>query len=184
MIDPDQWVDQHGDYLYRFALSQVRDAGTAEELVQETFVAALRSQNNFKGRSSFRTWLIAILKHKIIDFFRKKSREDPRDDTEKYDDSTDRFFDAKGAWKIRPARWNTNPMEAYEQHEFMEVFYRCLSQLPERIAQAFTLREINGLSTEEICKLLNITATNCWVILYRARMSLRRCLELQWLKSN
>jgi RNA polymerase sigma-70 factor (ECF subfamily) len=182
MPDPDVWVDQYGDYLHRFALSRVKDPSVAEELVQETFLAALRSQENFQGRSSPRTWLIAILKHKIIDYYRKKRHEEPRDDLESFTDSPDHFFNEKGSWEIRPNKWSTNPTKVYEQREFMEVFYRCVSELPERLARTFMLREMDGLSTEEICKILNITATNCWVILYRARMNLRQCLELRWLK--
>ena len=184
MPDPDLWVDEYGDYLYRFALSRVKDPSVAEELVQETFLAALRSPKPFQGRSSPRTWLIAILKHKLIDYYRKKRHEEPRDDIESFADSTDRFFNEKGNWEMRPNEWRANPMKIYEQSEFMEVFYRCMSELPERLARTFMFREIDGLSTEEICKILNITATNCWVILYRARINLRQCLELRWLKST
>ena len=181
--DPETWVDQYGDYLYRFALSRIKDPGLSEELVQETFLAALNSQKNFKGRSSARTWLIAILKHKIIDQFRKKKPEESREDMEIFPDSVDHMFDEKGSWieHERPAKWSTNPMKAYEQREFMDVFYRCLSDLPKRLSKAFVLREMDGLSTEEICKHLDITATNCWVILYRARMHLRRCLDVNWI---
>jgi len=184
LTDPDLWVDQYGDYLYRFALSRVKDPAAAEEIVQETFLAALRSRHNFQGRSSVRTWLIAILKHKVIDHYRKKRREEPRDDMDSFSDSTDHFFNEKGAWEIRPNKWSTNPMKVYEQREFLEVFHQCVSQLPKRLARTFMLREVDGLSTEDICKILDITATNCWVILYRARMQLRRCLELRWLKST
>ena len=183
-FDPETWVDEYGDYLYRFALSRIKDPVIAEELVQETFLAALRSLKNFQGRSSGRTWLSAILKHKIIDHYRKKNHEESRDDMESFTDSTDHFFNQKGAWEHRPGKWSSNPMKLYEQQEFMEIFYRCLSELPKRLGRTFMLREVDGLSTEEICKILNITATNCWVILYRSRMQLRRCLDSRWLQSN
>ena len=100
-----------------------------------------------------------------------------------FPDSVDHMFDEKGRWieHERPAKWSTNPMKAYEQREFMDAFYRCLSDLPKRLSKAFVMREMEGQSTEEICKHLDITATNCWVILYRARMNLRRCLDVNWI---
>jgi DNA-directed RNA polymerase specialized sigma24 family protein len=94
------------------------------------------------------------------------------------------FFNANGKWQIQPSRWDINPIEAYEQKEFMDAFYQCLSQMPQRLAGAFVYREIDGLSTEEICKILDITSSNCWVMLYRARMLLRRCIETNWTRST
>jgi RNA polymerase sigma-70 factor (ECF subfamily) len=178
--NPEDWVDRHGDYLYRFALSRIKDPVVAEDLVQETFLAALKSKEGFKGLSSARTWLIAILKHKLVDYFRKQSKEKPIEDVERIADAIDPLFDEKGGWKIRPQKWISNPMKLYEQREFFEILHRCLSELPKRLAEAFILREIEELSTEEICKVLNISATNSWVMLYRARMSLRGCLEKNW----
>lgn len=179
--NPESWVENYGDFLYRFALSRVKDPAVAEDLVQETFLAALRARENFKGRSAGRTWLIAILKHKIVDYIRKKIREPSTDKIETLSDSAESDFDARGEWQIRPSKWAINPGKIYEQKEFMDVLYRCLAELPSRLAQAFMLREIDGLGTEEICKELDITATNSWVMLYRARMSLRHCLESKWL---
>jgi RNA polymerase sigma-70 factor (ECF subfamily) len=182
--DPKIWVDQYGDSLYRFALARVKDPSIAEDLVQETFLAGLGARKNFKGRSSTRTWLIAILKHKIVDYIRKKTREQATDKLESMTDGIDVNFTDRGDWKLRPNKWAKNPMKLYEQKEFMDVLYNCLAELPDRQAKAFMLREINGLSTEEICKELNISATNSWVILYRARMLLRGCLENNWLDAE
>lgn len=179
--NPETWVDEYGDFLYRFALSRVKDPSVAEDLVQETFLAALRARENFKGRSTGRTWLIAILKHKIVDYIRKKIREPASDKIETLSDLADANFSDKGEWQIRPSNWAINPGKIYEQKEFLDVLYRCLAELPERLAEAFMLREMDGLSTEEVCKVLGITATNSWVMLYRARMSLRGCLENKWL---
>ena len=184
LSEPDNWVDQYGDALYRFALARVKDPSIAEDLVQETFLAALSARKNFKGRSTIRTWLIAILKHKIVDHIRKKTREQDTDKLESMTDGIDVNFNERGDWKIRPRKWTKNPMKLYEQKEFLDVLYRCLSELPKRQAEAFMLREMDGLSTEEICKELNITATNSWVMLYRARMLLRRCLEINWLSTE
>lgn len=179
-LDPELWVDQYGDYLFRFAHSRIRDSGVAEDLVQETFLSALRARNTFDGRSAERTWLIGILKHKIVDYIRKQSRELPVDNIESLADFADEFFNDKGRWKVGPVKWAVDPTKLYEQKEFLEIFYRCLSKLTDRMSKAFTLREMDGLSTEEICKVLKITATNCWVLLYRARMEMRRCLEVDW----
>jgi RNA polymerase sigma-70 factor (ECF subfamily) len=182
--NPETWVDEYGDFLYRFALSRVKDPSVAEDLVQETFLAALRSRENFKGRSAGRTWLIAILKHKIVDYIRKKIREPASDKIESLSDLADSDFSDKGEWQIRPSKWAINPGKIYEQKEFLDVLYRCLAELPERLSEAFMLREMDGLSTEEVCNVLDITATNCWVMLYRARMSLRGCLENKWLSAG
>ncbi len=179
--NPESWVDSYGDFLYRFALSRVKDPSVAEDLVQETFLAALRARENFKGESAGRTWLIAILKHKIVDHIRKKIREPSTDKIEALTDKSDPDFDERGHWQILPGKWAVNPGKLYEQKEFIDVLYHCLAELPERLADAFIKREMDGLSTDDICKELGITATNSWVMLYRARMSLRRCLEDKWL---
>ena len=187
--NPESWVDQYGDFLYRFTLSRIKDPSIAEDLVQETFLAALKARKNFQGRSTAKTWLIAILKHKIVDHIRKRVREQTSDKVESMHDTAandpvDNSFNDKGDWQIRPSKWAIDPMKLYEQKEFMDVLYHCLGELPKRQAEAFMMREIDGFSTEEICKVLNISATNSWVMLYRARMWLRRCLENNWLNTK
>jgi len=184
--NPESWVDQYGDFLYRFTLYRVKDPSIAEDLVQETFLAALKARKNFQGRSTARTWLIGILKHKIVDHIRKRVREQTSDKVESMlnaaaNDPVDTSFNDEGDWRVRPSKWAVDPMKLYEQKEFMDVLYQCLGELPERQAEAFMMREIDGFSTEEICKVMNISATNSWVMLYRARMWLRRCLENNWL---
>ena len=179
-LDPETWLDQYGDYLYRFALARIEDKAAAEDLVQETFLAALNGRKSFKGHSSVKTWLSAILKHKIVDYLRKKSREKVINDTDTITESVDGFFHRNGNWKIRPEKWNMDPSKIYEQREFMGTFYKCLSELPDRLSKAFMLREMQGYSTKDICNDLQVSSTNSWVMLYRARMLLRRCLELFW----
>ena len=187
--NPESWVDQYGDFLYHFTLSRIKDPSIAEDLVQETFLAALKARKNFQGRSTARTWLIAILKHKIVDHIRKQVREHTSDKVESMlntaaNDPVDSSFNDEGDWRIRPSKWAVDHMKLYEQKEFMDILYHCLGELPQRQAEAFMMREIDGLSTEEICKVLNISATNSWVMLYRARMWLRRCLENSWLSTE
>jgi RNA polymerase sigma-70 factor (ECF subfamily) len=177
-INADTWVDQYGDSLFHFALARVKKKEIAEDLVQETFLAAVKAQDRFKGHSSEKTWLFGILKHKVIDHYRRNKSTIHARDLLNDPDNVDAFFNAKGGWQTRPAHWQTNPGKVQETREFLDHFYRCLSDVPQRSADAFVYREIDGLSTEEICARLDITANNCWVLLYRARMLLRKCLEL------
>ncbi len=186
-LDPESWVDEHGDALFRYAIVRLRNAELAEDIVQETFAAALRAKDNFAGRSTERTWLIGILKRKIIDHFRRRWREVPATELasgEQEDMLIQAMFDERGHWqKNRPLTWS-NPQMALEQKEFFAVLQGCLDCLPGRLADAFTLREIENLTTEEICQVLQITPTNLWAMLHRARMRLRQCLEAKWFGKN
>ena len=180
-LDPSTWVDAHGDALYRFALLRVKDAHVAEDLVQETFISALEGLDAFKGGSSVRTWLIGILKHKIIDHFRKNAREIVSSDLTALEGETeDDTFNRWEQWRRSPSSWGDSPDNVLEDKEFWKVFVRCLEGLPESFRRAFALRELDGLQTEEICKVLGVTATNLWVMLHRARGKLRNCLEDNW----
>lgn len=178
--DPAGWVDSHGDALFRYAMIRVRDRSLAEDLVQETLLAAFQGRDAFSGRSSERTWLVGILKNKIADHFRRKSREDLRDELFLREHLGAGPFDETGHWKTGPAHWGTNPADLARQADFLDHLRRCLSALPGNQADAFTLREIDGMTTREICKILEISETNLWVILHRARMRLRDCLEANW----
>ncbi len=178
-IDPDRWVDLYGDQLFRYALVRVQNRMVAEDLVQETFLSALASAHGFEGRSSEKTWLTAVLKHKIIDYFRKLGRQ-PMNQSQDYEKDLDHFFHEKGSWKDKPEKWNINPEQTLQQKEFQAVFTRCLSGLSERLRIAFNLREMEGLGSDEICKILGVLSSNYWVMLYRARMLLRRCLGVNW----
>ena len=177
---PEKWVDLYGDVLYGYALSRLQDPSTAEDLVQETFLAALGAFKNFRGHSSIKTWLTGILKHKIMDHLRRKYRQAPRDHGTPDGRDRDGFFDEHGAWKLKPTHWNADPHRLVQQQQFMETLFKCLAGLSEQAARAFVFREMEGMSTDELCKVLEISATNSWVILHRARMKLRQCLEVNW----
>lgn len=179
--DPEKWVDEHGDLLFRYALVRVRDASVAEELVQETFLAALRSRERFAGSSSERTWLVGILKHKVVDHFRRRARELPAEDAFGQEDLD--LFQERGYWihETGPADWGAGPAADYERTRFWDVLGHCVGELPPRAASAFTLRELDGLEAGEICKVLGVTSTNLWVMLHRARAHLRLCLEKRWI---
>lgn len=183
-VDPERWLAEYGDYLFRYAVSRLRDRAAAEDAVQETFLAALKARSTFSGRSAEKTWLVGILKHKIVDHIRKDSREQTYEDAEQVDGRVDDFFDAKGHWKAGPPEWSVNPRKAFEQKEFWDVLQGCLAGLKGRHRTAFMLRELDGVSGEEICKTLGITSTNLWVILYRAREKLQTCLQENWFKAN
>ena len=184
-LDPSIWVDEHGDALYRFALLRVKDQHVAEDLVQETFLSALQAVDRFKGRSSIRTWLVGILKHKTIDYFRKNTKEVSASDLNMWEEDDDReYFDKDGHWKKGPQEWNASPEQLVENQEFWSMFQNCLSNLPETHRRAFALREIDGINSEEICKILSITSTNLWVMLHRARSRLRKCLDTCWFQQT
>jgi RNA polymerase sigma-70 factor (ECF subfamily) len=153
----------------------------AEDLVQETLTAALTARERYSGAASERTWLIGILKNKLIDHLRRAGRETLLDPHDEVDDTIETMFqnDPGRHWQSEPSPW-ANPSGALEQQQFWRAFADCLDTVPARQAQAFTLTEIEGLSSDEVCKVLGVAATNLWVLLYRARMRLRTCLEQRW----
>ena len=174
-------VESLRPYLLRYAALQLRDSTAAEDAVQEALLAALAGETGFAGRANLRTWLTGILKHKIVDTIRRQSRERPVSDPESGTDTGefDGLFDRRGHWQAQPEAWE-QPEGALGQKQFLAALEACLRALPERTAQAFMMREHLGLETGEICKELGITATHCWVMLHRARMALRLCLEKNW----
>lgn len=172
--------------LLRFATLQLRDPSLAEDVVQETLIAALQSSGEFTGRSSVKTWVFSILRHKIIDTLRSRCRELPLTEMANAGDDEDdagfeTLFDRRGHWATahKPHRW-TDPEDSLEQEQFWRVFELCLDHLPARTARVFMMRELLGLETAEICQELAIATSNLWVILHRARMGLRLCLEETW----
>jgi RNA polymerase sigma-70 factor (ECF subfamily) len=179
-------LDAHRGYLLRVARLQLRDDALAEDVVQETLLAAL-SGSTFSGKSSLKTWLTGILKHKIIDAIRRKQREpllaSTFDDECDIEDLDGLFKAPFGAWDSPPAEWG-DPEQALNRSQFFDIMDFCLEKLPPNTARVFMMREVMGLESDEICKELAITANNLWVILYRARMSLRECLEQNWFKES
>jgi RNA polymerase sigma-70 factor (ECF subfamily) len=174
-------IPTHRAYLLRVAMLQLRNNEAAEDVVQDTIVAALQGAQGFSGRSSVRTWLTGILKHKIVDAIRRKTREPAfaaLDDECQIDDF-DPLFDESGHWQNPPADWG-NPEGDLSRQQFFDVVQFCLEKLPPNTARVFMMREVMELEGDEICKELTISSTNLWVILYRARMALRQCLEQHW----
>jgi RNA polymerase sigma-70 factor, ECF subfamily len=174
-------IHTHRGYLLRVAVLQLRDADAAEDVVQDTLVAALQGAAGFSGRSSIKTWLTGILKHKIVDAIRKKGREPVTSslDEESRLDDFDALFDETGHWDNPPATWG-DPEAQLSRLQFFEIVDFCLEKLPPNTARVFMMREVMELEGAEICKELRITSTNLWVIFYRARVALRQCLEQNW----
>jgi RNA polymerase sigma-70 factor (ECF subfamily) len=166
----------HRPSLMRFALQHLRNRAQAEDAVQDTLLAALEGARRFAGESSVRTWLMGILRHKILDCFRREGREVRLEGCDDDAEAIDRLFLENGHFRKPPADWG-DPEAALGRREFFEALERGLERLPAKTARAFHLREVMGLSTEEICQTLGVSAQNCWIMLYRARMSLRQSLE-------
>jgi RNA polymerase sigma-70 factor (ECF subfamily) len=177
--DPDAWLTAHGDALFRFAALRVRDAATAEDLVQETFLAAL-TQRDFRGDAAERTWLTAILRHKVCDHLRRRCRELPLAPDAEGDATVDGMFRPDGHWKRAPLACDYDPAQLSENAAFWAAFRHCRDALPERQAAVFVRRCLDDAPAEAVCQELGISAANLWVLLHRARTRLRACLEAGW----
>jgi RNA polymerase sigma-70 factor (ECF subfamily) len=183
-VSPEE-LATHRDVLLRFALLHLRDQPAAEDAVQDTLLAALDALDTFRGESSLQTWLVGILKRRLVDHFRRQQRQ--VDATEVGLDRSDaddaglltQLFDRSGKWVSAPRPW-PDPYAAMEQAGFWQAFEECIRHLPARQARAFVLRELVGLEAAEICKELAINPSNYWVLLHRARLRLRDCLEQHW----
>ena len=170
-------LETHRRYLLRIATLQLRDNALAEDVVQDTLVAALQGEKSYSGKSSVKTWLTGILKHKVVDAIRSKVRAPAftaLDDECRLDD-IDALFDESGHWENPPASWG-DPESQLSQQQFFEVMQDCLDRLPPHTARIFVMREVMDLETDEICTQLTITSNNLWVILHRARLTLRKKL--------
>ena len=179
--DPELWVEAYHNSLFKFAISRLRDADLAEEKIQETFLAALQSRKRFQGLASEKTWLISILKRKIYDHFRRIGREKQFKLTFPIECSRYDVFDRRNILALRSRVWFADPSMVYEQKEFLKIIKHALSELPDRTAQAFILREVIELSSQEICEFMNLSICNLYVMVHRARKRLREYLQLKWL---
>ncbi|NOY51616.1 MAG: sigma-70 family RNA polymerase sigma factor [Chlorobi bacterium] len=182
-LTPRQWVEKHGDYLYNYAYSRVQSKETAEDLVQETFVSAIRAVDSFRGDSNEITWLIAILKRKIIDYYRKQSRK-KETAISHFNTPFNNEGHLTGHWinERVPKNWDVKYSDPMRQTEFIFILEMCLSALPAKWKTVFVLKVMEELKTEQVCKEVGIKPSNVWVILHRAKLQLRECIEKRWLK--
>jgi len=187
-LDPGRWVDQYADYLFNYAVVRLSDPEKAADVVQETFLSALKGQHTFRGNSTEKTWLTSILKRKIIDIYRKNSsnrESNLQDITDSFEDND--YFDyygiKKGHWKEEkmPHSNSLMPEGEVENNELREILEKCIAALPENLAAVFVMKMIDDATSEEICKELDITPSNVWVMMHRARLKLRGCIESNWI---
>jgi len=182
-INPHTWLQEHGDYLYRYAMSRLHNAELAQDMLQETMLAAWRGRENFAGKSTVRTWLVGILKHKIVDYIRKDVRG--RNLTDALEsDPTSEYFDAHGEWVDSPSAWKENPEELCNNEQFKKVLEQCVCKLPEKQQVVFRMRDVLGEDTPTICEQCDITPTHLHVLLHRARMALRQGLNKHWFEKE
>lgn len=185
-IDASKWVEKYADSLFSYALARLSDREAARDLVQDTFLSALRNADSFKGESSEKTWLFSILKNKIIDRYRKNAA----DKTSSFSDGAEKrtleeYFEADGEWKVsaRPLDWHAGPDDDLRSQEFRGILQKCLERLKAEWRALFTLKYLEEMETEAICKELGLTSSNYWVIMHRTKLLLRQCVEKNWLKA-
>lgn len=179
-IDPVNWLDEHGDALYAYALMRVREPSQAEDLVQETLLAAFRAVENFRGESTERIWLTGIMKHKVLDHYRRSRREKKLFNEDEANMEEAPLFDETGQWTIKPGNWE-EPERSLEQEQFWNTMSDCVENLPEKLRLLYVLREFDGIETDVLLETLKISSkSNLWAMLSRARLQLRYCLETNW----
>lgn len=180
-LSPSGWISNYADALYAYAKPRVNDAQLAEDLVQETFLSAWKAREGFKGEASEKSWLFTILKNKIIDHYRKKSKEIIQ--TGSGQDATDIFFNAAEHWteKDKLMNWGIDGADNIQQKEFYQILENCKKKLQQQQQAVFVMKYMEDMDAEEICKALNITSSNYWVLIHRAKLGLRACLEKNWI---
>lgn len=176
-----EWVKLYSNLLFRYAVTRVNDRETARDMVQETFLAALRNLDNFRGEISEKNWLFMILKNKIIDHYRKKASGLITQIDEMMEE-IDGYFGEDKHWDDdnKPRNWGVDYNSSVETDEFYEILNKCMSKLSELMRIVFTMKYLEEMESNEICKELSITSSNYWVILHRAKLQLRVCLEKKW----
>lgn len=181
LLNPDQWINRYSDALYAYTLPRVTDSGLAEDLVQETFLSAWKARLSYKGEAAEKSWLFAICKNKIIDHYRKKARDIIQPMAEQ--STTDSYFDEAEHWppENKPGDWNMDYHQRTDKKEFYKVLDGCKKKLQELQQAVFVMKYMEDLDSTEICKALGITTSNYWVLIHRAKLQLRACLEKNWI---
>jgi RNA polymerase sigma-70 factor (ECF subfamily) len=183
MLEPAKWVERYADSLLRHTLFRVKDLETAEDIVQDVFLSAYKSRDNYTGAANEKTWLFAILKNKIIDHYRSKLHKlsqltEPVSTYESYyfnETDDDHWHD-----NTAPRDWASDAISPWEQKELNAVLHDCIGKLPEKMSAVFSLKFLEDADTEKICKDLQITSSNYWVLMHRAKLQLRECIEKNW----
>lgn len=179
VVAPEDWVDRYGDYLYSFAMSRLRSESAAEEVVQETFLSAIRGLHQFEGKGSQRGWLMGILRRKIIDFIRERVKQRKVESLDREYDPTALLFDENGRWK-KGALPVILPDQIMESEELWQIVRSCLTRIPQTQADVFVLSVVEEMDYEQICEELEISVANFWTRLHRARLGLAKCVGAKW----
>ena len=184
LLKPQEWVNAHADYLYAYTITRVNNEEQARDLVQETFLAALEGMHKFEGKSSERTWLTAILRNKIIDTYRKKTKGLKTlsiNDTEAGE--TEFFWNNEGHWHQEhwPTHFGLDNIDPLVNKEFNYILQKCMQKLPGLWLSVFTMKHMDDETTDTVCAELKITTSNFWVIIHRAKLNLRACLQKNWM---
>lgn len=186
MLNPKNWIHLYADYLLNYAYFRVRDKELAEDLMQDTFISALKSQKTYNGTANEKTWLTIILKNKIIDYYRSSLNKHAKLTDSIDNNSNNDYFNGNDTYhwfdKKQPKEWN-NTEKTIESKEFNAALNNCMKKMPEKLAAVFTLKYIDDEATETICKEVGITSSNYWVMIHRAKLQLRECLENNWFKA-
>ena len=180
IVIAEEWVEKYGDLLYNYTCKRITDRTTAEDIVQDTFLSAWKARNTYNGEASEKTWLFTICKNKIIDYFRRRSNN-PIQYAEI--DTTGNFFDDTNHWRQeeQPKDWGINDKQNIETKEFYNILELCKRKLQAMQQSVFVMKYMEDLEAEEICKVLNLSSSNYWVIIHRAKLQLRKCIEKNWL---
>jgi len=176
----EDWVDEHADVMYRYAVARVGRTHVAEDLVQDALLAALKARDTYQGRASLRTWLFGILRHKILDHLLACRRANPSGTGDADAAAVEGWFDEQGRWLRPPNSWSLDPAAQAENQELWEVFRGCLCGVSPGGREIFARRVMDHESCESICEDLELSPANLWVILHRARAILRACVEMRW----
>lgn len=188
-LQPEKWLTNYGDYLFSLAMVKTNNKETAEDLVQDCFFSAIKSKESFRGESSERTWLVSILNNKIIDYYRKKSVLKNTDsylvDTEQaFMDNffqNNNFSDAHWNKEAFGTSWSSKADDELNESEFQRVLLFCLAKLPPKLSCVFTSKFIDDQDSDSVCKELGLSSSNFWVIIHRAKLAMRGCLQKNWL---
>jgi len=182
VLEPEKWIERYADYLYNYAITRVDSHEMAKDLVQETFLSGVKGKEGFRGQAAERTWLISILKRKIIDHYRKINSAKGQKEVKMnfYEDGEN-----QGNWieERVPQSWGNDAERTIENSELKTALDECIDKLPEKYRIVFVLKTVRNYETEVICNELGISASNLWVIIHRARTQLRKCMEDNWFKN-
>ena len=178
--DPEVWVEEYSDYLFGFAYSRLNNSHKAEDVLQETFLAAIKSIDKYDGRVPVKFWLRGIMKNKIVDSIKKDLKELNESELGHFPELNSKIFKRAGIFSRKVEPWDFDPSKSFEKEEFWKIFSTCLEKMKEPLRSIYMLKEIDGMKTENICKEFSISQENLWVITHRVRKSMKICLNKNW----